>query len=89
MRRVMLLAVSVLTVMSIVVVSPALAHDRDGDCWDEDEFFWHRDCGDDVEVVFVPVFFGFWNFDPFWGWFWDDGCGFDWDGPVTPADCFD
>lgn len=68
MRRVMLLAVSILIVMS-VAASPALAHDRDKDCWDEDEFFWHNDCGDEVEVVFVPIFVGFWNFDPSWGWF--------------------
>ena len=89
MRRVLLLVVSILMVVSMAV-SPALAHDRDGDCWDEDDFFWRHDCDDDeVEVVYVPVFFGFWNFDPFWGWFWDDGCGFDWDGPVTPADCWD
>jgi hypothetical protein len=88
MRRVMLLAVSILIVMSMAV-SPALAHDWDRDCWDEDDFFWRNDCNDEVEVVFVPVFVGFWNFDPSWGWFWDDGCGFDWDGPVTPADCWD
>ncbi len=45
MRRVMLLAVSILIVLS-TAVSPALAHDRDGDRWDEDFGFW----------VFVPVF---------------------------------
>ena len=97
MRRVVLLAVSILMVVSMAA-SPALAHDRDRDCWDEDWAFWvcdrdrndkDRHDFDDVEVVFVPVFFSFWNFDPFWGWFWDDGCGFDWDGPVTPADCWD
>ena len=88
MRRVMLLAVSILMVVSMAA-SPALAHDRDKDCWDEDHFFWRNDCNDDVEVVYYPVFIGFWNFHPYWGWFWDDGCGFDWDGPVTPADCWD
>ncbi len=88
MRRVLLLVVSILLVVSMAV-SPALAHDRDRDCWDEDDFFWRHDCDDDVEVVFVPFFFGFWNFHPDWGWFWADGCGFDWDGPVTPADCWD
>lgn len=45
MRRIMLLAVSVLIVLS-TAVSPALADDRDGDGWDEDFSFW----------VFVPVF---------------------------------
>ena len=97
MRRVILLAVTILTVMSMTV-SPAFAHDRDRDCWDEDWHFWacdrdnndnNRHDFDDANVVFVPVFFGFWNFDPFWGWFWDNSCGFDWDGPVTPLDCWD
>lgn len=45
MRRVMLLAVSVLIVLSMAV-SPALADDRDNDGWDEDFGFW----------VLVPVF---------------------------------
>lgn len=45
MRRVMLLAVSVLIVLSMAV-SPALADDWDGDGWDEDFGFW----------VLVPVF---------------------------------
>ena len=88
MRRVMLLAVSILMVAAMAA-SPALAHDRDRDCWDEDDFFWRNDCDDNVEVVYVPVFFGFWNFHPYWGWFWDDSCGYDWGGPVTPEDCWD
>lgn len=82
-RRVMLLALTVLVVLSMVAVSPALAHDRD--CWDEDEHHWvcerdrdhdkfryHED--DETEVCFVPVLvpWGFWNFDWFWGWFWVD-----------------
>ncbi len=86
MRRVMLAAVSVLIVMSMAV-SPALATDRDRDCWDEDSHFWvcdgNRHDGDrhdrdrhhnDVEVCFVPVLvpFGFWEFDWFWGWYWID-----------------
>jgi hypothetical protein len=77
MRRVMLLALSVLMVVSMAV-PPAFAHDRDGDCWDEDGKFWScdrnrhdrdRNDNDDVcvAVVFVPI--GFWNFD-FWNWFW-------------------
>jgi hypothetical protein len=80
MRRVLLLAMSVLIVVSMAV-SPALAHDRDRDCWDEDWAFWvcdnnrhDRDRHDaEAAVFFVPVFvpIGFWNWDPFWGWFWD------------------
>ncbi len=38
MRRVVLLAVSILIVVSMAA-SPALAHDRNNDCWDEDVFF--------------------------------------------------
>jgi hypothetical protein len=80
MRRVMLLALSVLMVVSITV-SPALAHDRDMDCWDEDWSFWACDRGDrhdrndndeDVCFVFVFVPFGFWNLDWFGNWFWED-----------------
>ncbi len=77
MRRVMLLALSVLVVVSMAAVSPALAHDRDEDCWDEDKHEWvcHRDDDDkddaDVQVCLVPVFIpvGFWDFD-FWNWVW-------------------
>ena len=35
------------------------------------------------------------SFYPYWGWgpypYWGsyDDCGFDWDGPVTPVDCWD
>lgn len=46
MRRVMILVVSVLTIVTMAV-SPAFAGDRDGDGWDEDFGFW----------IFVPVFF--------------------------------
>jgi hypothetical protein len=88
MRRVMLLALSVLMVVSMAV-SPALAHDRDGDGCDED--FWacergnrHDDDGnrhdndEEVCVVFVFVPFGFWDFDFWnWVWFWRD-LGSDW-----------
>src|SRR3712207_689848 len=45
MRRVMLLVVSVLMVVTMAL-SPALAHDNDGDGWDEENGFW----------VLVPVF---------------------------------
>lgn len=44
MRRLMLLAVSILAVVSMAV-SPAFADDRDDDGWDEDFGFW----------VLVPV----------------------------------
>ncbi len=80
MRRVMLLALSVLMVVSMAV-PPAFAHDRDGDCWDEDDHFWScdrdrhdrdRNNNDDVCFVFVFVPFGFWNLDWFGNWFWED-----------------
>lgn len=45
MRRVMILVVSVLTIVTMAV-SPAFAHDWGGDGWDEEFGFW----------VFVPVF---------------------------------
>ena len=89
MRRVMLLAVSILMVVSMAAF-PALAHDRDRDCWDEDDFFWRNNCNDEVEVVYV-VDYGFWypwyySFPYYYGY---SDCGFDWDGPVTPEDCWD
>ena len=87
MRRVMLLALSVLMVVSMAAVSPALAHDRDGDGCDEarwachgnrDDGKRHANHGDDCFVlVFVP--FGFWDFDFWnWVWFWRD-LGSDWE----------
>ena len=48
MRRLVPLAVSVLTVMSMAV-SPALAHDWDGDGWDEEGSFWTEAVDWDVE----------------------------------------
>jgi len=93
-----LLALLTMVAMVLAVqAAPALA---DNNChWNDRQNEWvncgsnhgfHHDFDrhfDDVEVFFVPI--GFWNFNPFLGWFWDNGCGFDWDGPVTPLDCFD
>ena len=89
MRRVMLLVVSVLTIVTMAV-SPAFAHDWDGDGWDEENGFW----------IVVPVFISSddvcdWDdcdgddHDWDWGWGWQGGCDYDWDGPVTPVDCWD
>ena len=64
MRRVMLLALSVLMVVSMAV-SSAFAHGdgRDG----------HRHHNrDDACVVIVFVPFGFWDLDWFGNWFWRD-----------------
>ena len=86
MRRVMLLALSVLMVVSMTV-SPALAHDWDGDGCDEERRACHGNRHhdgnrhhNDAEVCFVYVFvpFGFWDFDFWnWVWFWRD-LGSDW-----------
>jgi hypothetical protein len=91
MRRVMLLVVSVLTLVTMAL-SPAFAHDNDGDGWDEENGFW----------VVVPVFISSddvcdWDNcdgdDHDWGWGWqgdwEGDCDYDWDGPVTPVDCWD
>ena len=65
MRKFMLFAVAVLTV-AFMAASPALAHDRDGDGWDEDFGFWTSSNVDyDVE----------WDDDDVD--YWDDD--FDWD----------
>ena len=80
MRRVMLLALSVLMVVSMAV-SPAFAHDRDEERWAchgnrHDGNRHHNDADDCFVVVFVP--FGFWDFDFWnWVWFWRD-LGSDW-----------
>jgi Ni/Co efflux regulator RcnB len=29
------------------------------------------------------------HYNPYGYWDWYDDCGFDWDGPVTPVDCWD
>ena len=68
MRRVMILVVSVLTIVTMAL-SPAFAHDWDNDGWDEEGGFW----------VFVPAFV---VFDVDFDCDWDD-CDFDdhdWDG---------
>ena len=105
MRRIKLVValVAVLEAMFVGTAGPAMAdhtnrhenrQDRHDNRWDHrwdnrwDNRWDHRRHFDDVDVVFVPAF-GFWNWHPSWGWFWDDGCGFDWDGPVTPLDCWD
>jgi hypothetical protein len=55
--------------------------DFDFDEFDYDEVdfydFYDEDDDDDVEYIFVPYYYGYGD------------CGFDWDGPVTPADCLD
>jgi hypothetical protein len=73
MRRVMLLLVSMLTIVTMAV-SPAFAGDWDNDGWDEDFGFW----------VLVPVFVEF-DVDDFCDWDdcddhdWDDWDDHDWD----------
>ena len=63
--------------------------DNNDDCcfeWFDDN---NNDCcksfDDEGDVVFVAV--------PVWDWSWEGdwegGCDYDWDGPVTPVDCWD
>ena len=69
MRRLMLLAASVLAVASMAV-SPALAHDRDGDGCDEDCFdcwgLWTEPVRGDVDYDID------WDDDVSWDEDWDD-----------------
>ncbi len=79
MRRVMLLVVSVLMIVTMAV-SPAFAHDWDGDGWDEEGGFW----------VLVFVEFDDFDFDDF-DCDWDDcdSDDHDWndcEGPVCLID---
>ena len=62
MRRVMILVVSVLTIVTMSL-SPAFAGDWDGDGWDEEFGFW----------ILVPVFVEF-DVDDFCDW---DDCDWD------------
>jgi hypothetical protein len=48
---------------------------------------WFDNDRDDVNIRYVSDGDDFDDFHPYWGWYGD--CGFDWDGPVTPADCWD
>ena len=84
MRRLTLLAVSILT-MVFMAVSPAFAHDWDGDGWDEEFGFW----------ILVPVFVEFdvdcddWDDCDCDDWDdcdWDDWDDHDWEGPVHLID---
>jgi hypothetical protein len=69
MRRVMILMVSVLTIVTMAL-SPAFAGDWDGDGWDEEFGFW----------ILVPLFVEVDVDDDFCDWYdcgdWDHG---DWD----------
>ena len=63
---------------------------------DHDNWFNNRD---NVDIRFVSdsvldsddldSFYPYWAWGhyPYWGSY--DDCGFDWDGPVTPVDCWD
>lgn len=68
MRKLMLLALSVLTMMTMAV-SPAFADDGDGDGWDEDFGFW----------VLAPVFVEYYDDDFDYGDYFNYGDDFDFD----------
>jgi hypothetical protein len=48
---------------------------------------WFDNGRDDVNIRYVSDGDDFDIYYPYWGYYGD--CGFDWDGPVTPADCWD
>ena len=56
---------------------------------------WFDNDRDNVNIRYVADGDDFDGFYPYWGWgyypYWGlyGDCGFDWDGPVTPADCWD
>jgi hypothetical protein len=60
---------------------------RVDDWFDNRHDDWFDSDRDDVNIRYVSDGDDFDGFYPYWGWY--GGCGFDWDGPVTPADCWD
>jgi hypothetical protein len=102
--KLVLAAATLMVAMLVAFAAPAMANtndrnvqhhtsnvfDHNGD--DCCELFDNNRNGDDCcelfdnnddDVVFVAV--------PVWGWEgdWEGGCDYDWDGPVTPVDCWD
>jgi hypothetical protein len=56
---------------------------------DNDRDNWFDNDRDNVHISYLSDSDDFDYYNPYWYWGWYDGRGFDWDGPVTPADCWD
>jgi hypothetical protein len=61
--------------------------DRIDNRFDNHHDNWFDNDRDDVNIRYVSDGDDFDGFYPYWGWY--GGCGFDWDGPVILADCWD
>ena len=99
MRRtkLVLAAATLMVAMLVAFAAPAMANTNDrnvqhhtSNVFDHNgdnccELFDNND--DDVVFVAVPVWGWGWEGD--WEGDWEGGCDYDWDGPVTPVDCWD
>lgn len=86
--KVRLLALFTVMALLASIAGPVMADDRDdcrrfyGDRYCEVDRGDHRFYNDfDDTFIFYPYFYYF-------PYYYND-CGYDWDGPVTPYDCFD
>src|SRR5918994_1574234 len=99
MRRtkLVLAAATLMVAMLVAFAAPAMANTNDRNVQHHtSNVFDHNgdNCcklfdnnGDDVVFVAVPVWGWGWEGD--WEGDWEGGCDYDWDGPVTPVDCWD
>jgi|SRR5918992_4216011 Ni/Co efflux regulator RcnB len=102
MKRITLILgiVAVMAAMMVTLAAPAMAdnnrqenredrqENRQNNWFNNHHDSWFDHDREDVNIRLVSDSdFGYYN--PYWYWDRYDDCGFDWDGPVTPVDCWD
>jgi Ni/Co efflux regulator RcnB len=102
MKRIMSVfgIVAVMAAMMVTLAAPAMAdnnrqenredrqENRQNNWFNNHHDSWFDHDRDDVNIRLVSDSdFDYYN--PYWYWDLYDDCGFDWDGPVTPVDCWD
>jgi Ni/Co efflux regulator RcnB len=102
MKRIMSVfgIVAVMAAMMVTLAAPAMAdnnrqenrqdrqENRQNNWFNNHHDSWFDHDREDVNIRLVSDSdFDYYN--PYWYWDRYDGCGFDWDGPVTPVDCWD
>ena len=96
--------VAVMAAMMVTLAAPAMAdnnrqenredrqENRQNNWFNNHHDSWFDHDRDNVNIRLVSDSDLDSNFDyynPYWYWDLHDDCGFDWDGPVTPVDCWD
>ncbi len=89
-RARLLVGFMLVAMMLATVAGPAIADNRDDCRRFHGDLYCEVDRGDrfdrfDYDYSYYNFYPFYYNFYPY---YYND-CGFDWDGPVTPYDCFD